>query len=86
MKQWRSHAGVASFPGSSALERDIEVVLACLFHVPESLGTRLMLGHFSLVPSPPPQLSSFAVRITQRRPGRNYHVMYATVYVIHASL
>ena len=32
----------------------------------------------SLVPSPPPQLSSLAVRITRRRPGRNYHVMYAT--------
>ena len=33
----------------------------------------------SLVPSPSPQLSSLAVRITLRRPGENYHVMYATV-------
>ena len=32
---------VASFPGSSAPERDIEVVHACTFRVPESLGTRL---------------------------------------------
>ena len=34
---------LASFPGSSAPERDIEVVHAerCLFRVPESLGTRL---------------------------------------------
>ena len=39
----------------------------------------------SLVPSPPPQLSSLAVRITRRKPGENYHVMYATVYVTHAS-
>ena len=28
--------------------------------------------------SPPPQLSLLAVRITMRRPGENYHVMYAT--------
>ena len=32
----------------------------------------------SLVPRPSPQLSSLAVRITLRRPGKNYHVMYAT--------
>ena len=31
-----------------------------------------------LVPSPPPQLSSLAVQITQRNPGKNYHMMYAT--------
>ena len=35
-------------------------------------------GSGSLVPSPPPQLSLLAVRITMRRPGENYHVMYAT--------
>ena len=35
-------------------------------------------GGGSLAPSPPPQLSSLAVRITRRRPGINYHVMYAT--------
>ena len=32
----------------------------------------------SLVPRPPPQLSSLVVRKTQRRAGENYHVMYAT--------
>ena len=52
----------------------------------EGLGTRLAEEHekrgrpdevgSSLVPSPPPQLSSLAVRITRRRPG---HVMYAAV-------
>ena len=31
-----------------------------------------------LLPSPPLQLSSLAVRIVLRRPGENYHVMYAT--------
>ena len=35
---------LASFPGSSAPERGIEVVHACTFRVPESLGTRLHLG------------------------------------------
>ena len=39
---------LASFPGSSAPERDIEVVHACLFRVPESLGTRLC-AHFNCV-------------------------------------
>ena len=34
---------VASFPGSSAPERDIEVLHACTFRVPESLGTRLVI-------------------------------------------
>ena len=39
----------------------------------------------SLVPCPSPQLSSLAVRITRRRPGKIYHVMYATVYVTQAN-
>ena len=39
----------------------------------------------SLIPRPLPQLSSLAVRITLRRPGENYHVMYATVYVTQAN-
>ena len=38
----------------------------------------------SLVPRPPPQLSSLAVRITLRRLGENYRVMYAT-YVTRAN-
>jgi len=38
----------------------------------------------SLVPSPPPVLLSLAVRMTLTRPGKNDHMMYATVYVTHA--
>ena len=33
----------------------------------------------SLIPSPPPQLSSLTVWITWRKPGKNYHEMYVTV-------
>ena len=36
------------------------------------------LAHTRLVPSPSPQLLSLAVWIIRRRPGENYHVMYAT--------
>ena len=39
----------------------------------------------SLVSRPSLQLLSLAVRITLRRPGENYHVTYATVYVTHAN-
>ena len=35
-------SALASFPGSSAPERKIELVHACTFRVPESLGTRLV--------------------------------------------
>ena len=47
--------------------------------VPTPLSEKSRRGLASLVPRPPPQLSSLVVRITLRRPGENYHVMYATV-------
>ena len=45
------------------------------------MALRLKAGeweHSSLVLSPP-QLLSLAVRITWRRPGENYHVIYTTI-------
>ena len=41
--------------------------------------TDLKSSGLSLVSSPPSQLLSLEVRTTQRRPGENHHVMYATV-------
>ena len=41
----------------------------CVYFNPQHAGMH------SLVPSPSPQLSSLAVRITLRRPGKNYLVM-----------
>ena len=37
-----THSVLASFPGSSAPEREIEFIRADTFRVPESLGTRLL--------------------------------------------
>ena len=51
--------------------------------LPTSHLPHLSLPTSSLIPSPSPQLLSLAVRIMLRRPGENYHVMYATVYVTH---
>ena len=49
-----------------------------------SLGMRLCMFWNSILtslgPSPPPQLSSLTVQIAWRRLGKNYHMMYATVY------
>ena len=44
-----------------------------------------MLVMFSLVLSPPPQLSLFAVQVTLRSLCEDDHMMYATVYVTHAN-
>ena len=40
----------------------------------------------SLILRPPQQLSSFAIQLTLRRPGGNYLMTYASVYITHASL
>ena len=61
----------------------------CVKTVPDSTKLRLINSPYSrgtcpqpsLVPRPPPQLLSLAIRITRRRPDENYHVMYPTVYV-----
>ena len=43
------------------------------------------LEHSSFLPSPPLQLSLLAVQIMWRRPGENYHMMYATaLFVLQA--
>ena len=44
-----------------------------------------MLVMFSLVLSPPLQLSLFAVQVTLRSLCEDDHMMYATVYVTHAN-
>ena len=50
------------------------------------LGSELVtVSGPSLVSSPSLQLLSLAVQITLRRPGENYHLIYATVYVTHAN-
>ena len=49
------------------------------------LGSELItVSGSSLLSSPSLQLLLLAVRITLRRPGENYHVIYATVYVTRA--
>ena len=50
-----------------------------------AIDTGSMLVMFSLVLSPPPQLSLIAVQITLRSLCENDHMMYATVYVTHAN-
>ena len=62
---------LASFPGSSAPEREIELVHACTIRVPESLGTRLVHGHMTYAES------RSGTRLSNVRSGNGTTTRYA---------
>ena len=54
----------------------------CLWLKQSQSNSPCAQGHtkrFLRIPNPPPQLSSLSVKIMQRRPGDNFHIMYSTV-------